>query len=286
MNCLKERVTLTIEKDLLETIDGKVDGTTVKNRSHAVELYLRRALKGRVPTKALILAGGRGTRLMPLTKDVPKPLIKVRGKPLLEHNLELLKRFGIRDVIISVGYLHEQIKEYFKDGAAFGVNITYLDEDIEKSPLGTAGPIKKAKEALQHGSFLVLNADELKDVNLESLYKEHLRNQGTATIALTTVKDPSLFGVALLDGNKIIRFIEKPAPGTAPSKLINAGLYVFEPDVIDLIPDGYSLLEVDVFPRLARDGKLYGYPFAGLWANPETPEWLPRIEKEWEGYKS
>ncbi|MBR9693322.1 NTP transferase domain-containing protein [Candidatus Woesearchaeota archaeon] len=282
---MKERVTLTIEKNLLAQIDGSVDGMTIKNRSHAVELYLRRALQGRVPTKALILAGGKGSRMLPLTKNTPKPLLEIQGASFLEHNIQLLKRFGVRDIILSIGYLKEQIKEKLGDGGLLGVNITYIDENPEK-PLGTAGPIRKAKEYLQDGSFLVLNADELKDINLEMLYKEHLKNEAAATIALTTVKDPSLFGVAMLDGNRIIRFVEKPSAGTAPSKLINAGMYIFEPSIIDIIPSGYAMIETDVFPKLARDGKLYGYPFAGQWFVPESPEWLPRIEKEWEGYKA
>jgi len=282
---MKERVTLTIDKDLLAELDGKVDGITVKNRSHAAELYLRRALKGRVPKTAFILAGGKGTRMLPLTKETPKPLLKVRGKPILEHNLELLRRFGVQKAIISVSYLKEQIKEYFGDGDQFGLHITYVDENPEH-PLGTAGPLNKAKELLKEGSFLVLNADELKDVNLERMFREHLRTQAAATIALTTVKDPSLFGVAMLDGERIIRFVEKPAPGTAPSKLISAGLYIFEPDVLAVIPDGYAMLETDVFPKLAREGKLVGYPFAGQWFSPETPEYLPKVEKEWEGFKA
>jgi len=280
---MKERVTLTINKQLLSQIDSKVDRISVKNRSHAVELYLRRALKGRVPSKAFILAGGKGTRMKPLTDKVPKPLLEVQGKSLLEHNLDFLKRFGIRDVIISVGYLKEKIIAKFQDGTAYDMHITYVEEN---EPLGTAGPIRKVKELLQDGPFLVLNADEMKDVNLEKLYKEHLRNEAIATIALTTVKDPSMFGVAMLDGNRILRFVEKPSKGTAPSKLINAGLYIFEPEVLELIPEGFAMLETDVFPKLARTDKLYGYPFAGQWACPETPEWLKRVDKEWEGFKA
>lgn len=281
---MKERVTLTIEKELLEQIDARVDGHSVKNRSHAVELFLRRALRGRVPKQALILAGGKGEKMLPLTKKTPTPMIPVQGKPMLEHNIELLKRFGITDIIISVGYLKEQIMDHFMDGTPFGVSITYIEEDSE-SPLGTAGPIKKAKERLKEGSFLVLNADELKDVNLEKLYREHLRSEALATIALTTVNEPSGFGVAMLDGNHILRFVEKPTE-EAPSKLISAGLYVFEQEVISMIPDGFAMLEIDLFPKLAREGKLIGYPFAGQWLCPQTPEHLKRAEKEWQGFKS
>lgn len=281
---MKERITLTIERELLSQIDAKVDGRQVKNRSHAVELYLRRALRGRVPSKALILAGGKSKKMLPLTKTTPKPMLKIQGKPMLEHNIDLLKRYGITDIIISVGYLKEQIIDHFMDGATFGVNIRYIEEDSDK-PLGTAGPIKKAKKHLTDASFLVLNADELKDINLENLYREHLRSEASATIALTTVKDPTRFGVAMLDGNHILRFVEKPREGTAPSKLINAGLYVFEPSVIDMIPEGFAMLEMDLFPKLASQGKLVGYPFAGQWTCPETPEWMPKVEKEWQGFK-
>ena len=285
MVLLKERVTLTVDKELLSKVDARVDGVNIKNRSHAVELFLRRALRGQVPSTAIILAGGKGVKMLPLAEETLKPMLPIQGKPMLEHNLELLKRFGIRNVIISVGHLKEKIIDHFKDGNQYGISITYLEEDPEH-PLGTAGPIRKAKHLLKDEPFLVLNADELKDINLEQFYHAHLQNNGLATIALTTVKDPSSFGVALLDGMRILCFVEKPEPGKAPSRLISAGIYIFEPSVTDLIPDGYAMLEVDLFPKLARESKLFGYPFAGAWYSPRTPEWLERIEKEWQGYKA
>jgi len=282
---MKERVTLTIDKDLLGKIDAQVDNISVKNRSHAVELFLRRAMKGQVPNTAIILAGGRGVRIGVNNEETPKSMIKIKGKPILEYNVELLKRFGITHVLLSVGHQKEKIKEHFKDGEEFGVQITYIEEDPEQ-PLGTAGPIKKAKNYLRDESFIVMNGDEIKDINLVHLYKHHLQSGGLATIALTTVKDPSSFGTAMLDGNRVLYFVEKPEPGKAPSRLINAGMYVFEPAVLSLIPDGYAMLEVDLFPKLAREEKLYGYPFAGQWYSPRTPEWLERIEKEWDGFKA
>jgi len=282
---MKERITLTIDQELLAQIDEKVDGVTVKNRSHAVELHLRRALRGRVPKQALILSGGKGTRMHPLTKRTPKALLEVQGKSFLEHNLSFLQHAGVREVLISVGYLKEQIIKHFGDGTLYGLSITYIEEDPD-APLGTAGPLRKAREQLRKEPFLVLNADELKDVNLEKMYREHLRNEALATIALTTVKDPSLFGAAMLDGSKILRFVEKPGKGQAPSKLINAGLYIFEPAILELIPDGFAMLETDVFPKLARDEKLYGYPFSGQWFAPESPDYLTKIEREWRGYQT
>lgn len=282
---MKERVTLTIERDLLHRIDSKVDGLSVKNRSHAVELFLRRALKGQVPQRAIILAGGANGRGANGAKTTPKPLLKVQGKPLLEHNIDLLKRFDILDIIISVGHGKERIKEYFGDGAAFGIRITYLDEDPDH-PLGTAGPLRGARGLLGQDPFVVMNADELKDVNIEQVYRTHIQSGGLATITLTTVKDPTKFGVAMLDGNRILRFVEKPNEKMAPSKLISAGLYILEPQVLDLIPDGFAMLETDLFPKLARDGVLFGHPFAGKWYSPESPQWIIRIEKEWEGFKA
>lgn len=282
---MKDRVTLTIDKDLLKKIDSLVNGTTVKNRSHAVELYLRQAVRGNVPRTAIILAGGKGAKILSKAKNTPKPLLKIQGKPLILHNIELLRRFGIRDIIISVGPEKQKIEENLGDGSEYDVKITYIEENPEK-PLGTAGPIKRAKEFLKDEPFIVLNADELKDINIERLYHAHQKNEGLATIALTTVKDPRNFGVAMLDGDKIICFVEKPEKEKAPSKLINAGLYLFEPEVIDMIPDGYAMLEVDLFPKLARESKLFGYPFAGAWFSPRTPEWMERIDKDWEGYKA
>lgn len=256
---MKERVTLTIESGILKQVDKTVDRYKIKNRSHAVELLLLRSLGENRPKIALILAGGKGERFKPLTHEIPKPMIPLNGKPLIEHSLDLFKKYGIKDVIISVGYLGEKIKEYFGNGARFGLNITYIEE---KSPLGTAGPLKMAKNLIKD-TCLVCNADELKEIDLVDMFIFHKENHAKATIALTTVKNPSEYGVARLNGNKILEFIEKPK--NPPTNLINAGLYIMEPEVIDLIPDGYAMLETDVFPKIAKEGRLFGYSFSGYW---------------------
>jgi NDP-sugar pyrophosphorylase family protein len=280
MKKMKERVTLTLEKDVLHVVDSRVDGANIKNRSHAIELLLRKALRGTAPSVAIILAGGKGTRLRPITDKVPKPLIDVRGRPILDYNIELCKTYGITDIILSIGYMKEQIREHYKDGSRLGVKITYIEED---KPLGTAGPLRVIRDRLTD-TFVLMNADELKDINLAKMFQVHLQNDASATIALTTVEDPSMYGVAVLDANKIMGFVEKPKKEQAPSKLISAGLYILEPQIIELIPDGFAMMESDVFPKLARQGVLCGYPFSGQWFDTGTPERLERARKLWHGF--
>jgi len=217
--------------------------------------------------------------LRPLTYETPKALLPVHGKTLTEHLFDLFKRHGITEVFLSIGYLGEKIKDYFKDGKEFGVDIKYLEEN---EPLGTAGPLKLAKNELTE-SFLVSNGDELKDINLDEMYKQHKKNKALVTIALTKVEDPSQYGVAKLDGEKILEFIEKPKKGEAPSNLINSGLYIIEPEIIDMIPDGFAMLEKEVFPKLAKQGRLFGYAFSGQWFDTGNMERYDKALKEWKG---
>jgi NDP-sugar pyrophosphorylase family protein len=279
---MKERVTLTLDRDILRIIDERIDGTTIKNRSHAVELLLRQSLKSSVPTVAVILAGGRGTKPKPSIDKIPKSMVEINGKPILQYNIELCKKYGIKSLILSVGYMKEMVMKFCGDGTRFGVSITYLEE---KEPLGTAGPLRVLKDQLTE-TFIVLNGDELKDVNIMKLYRAHIENNGRTTIALTTVEDPSAYGVVILDGQRVLRFVEKPKKEDAPTKLINAGLYIMEPEVISYIPDGYSRFEIDVFPKLAKEEQLYGYPFSGQWFDTDTPERLQKAAKDWKGFSS
>src|SRR3989344_5580525 len=177
---MKERITLTLDTGVLGSVDKTVDGYKVKNRSHAVELLLLKALGKNAPKIGLILAGGRGTRLKPITDEIPKPLIPVHGKPVMEHTLDLFKKFGVTTVLISVGYKGDKIKEYFGDGKNFGVEIIYIEEH---TPQGTAGPLRMAKQYLTD-TFVMCNADELKDVDLQEMYLFHKENKALGTIAL------------------------------------------------------------------------------------------------------
>ncbi|RLE42025.1 nucleotidyltransferase family protein [Candidatus Woesearchaeota archaeon] len=277
---MKKRISITINRGLIDEVDRIVDGRRIKNRSHAIELLLSRALGSHKIQIGLILAGGAGTRLRPITHEIPKPLLPVKDKPVMEYNIELLRRHGIKRIVLALGYKAEKIKEYFGDGSRFGVEFIYV---IEKKPLGTAGPLRLAKQYLKN-TFVVANADELKDINIDDMYRFHKSNHALITIALTTVEDPSKYGVAKLEGSRILEFIEKPDKDTAPSKLINSGLYIIEPQVLDYIPKGYAMLERDVFPKLAKMGKVYGYPFTGQWFNTGTLEEYERAIKNWQGF--
>ncbi|MBL7054999.1 NTP transferase domain-containing protein [Candidatus Woesearchaeota archaeon] len=276
---MKERITITLDDELINQIDRRIDGTVIKNRSQQIERLLTKALGADIPGKAVLLVGGKGTRLRPLTYKLPKALLDVQGKTLVEHLLDLFKKYGIRDIILCVGHMRDKIKEYLGDGSKFGVNINYIEEE---NPLGTAGPLKLAKKYL-NSSFIASNGDELKDINIPRMFRLHKRKNALATIALTSVSDPTQYGVARLDGTRILEFIEKPKLKEAPSNLINAGFYILEPEVIDLIPDGFSMLEKDVFPQLAKKGRLRGFLFHGQWFDIGNLERYEKAKKKWEG---
>jgi NDP-sugar pyrophosphorylase family protein len=272
---MKERVTLTIEREILQKIDSRINSVDIKNRSHAIELLLTKALGENKPQQAIILAGGK------FDQKLPSAMQRVQNKPLLEHNIELLKKYGIKDIVISIGAKGEIIKEYFGDGKELGVNISYIEEN---EPLGTAGPLYKLKGKIE-STFVLLNADELKNIDLEDLFEFHRSNKSTATMALTTIADPTKYGVAVMNGHRIMTFIEKPTKEHAPSKLINAGLYILEPEVIKMVPEGYAMLEQDILPRLAGQDKLLGYVFGGQWFDTSSQQKIVEAERDWSGIK-
>jgi mannose-1-phosphate guanylyltransferase len=280
MNKRKKKVSMTLDSEMIRKISAMVDGVKLRNLSQAVESLLVSALIDKMPPKAFILAGGKGTRLRPITYEIPKPLVPLQGKPILEHVIDLMRMYDVRDIILSIGYLGEKIKEYFHDEKRLGVKISFIEEQEE---LGTGGPLRLAKGYLKD-TFVMVNGDNLINIDLHKMYQAHCENRATATIALTTVDDPSSYGVAVLEGNKIVKFIEKPKKEEAPSKLINTGLYILEPSVVDMVPEeGFSLIEKDVFPRIAEKGELYGYLFSGQWFDTGTPERYERALREWRG---
>ncbi|MEM4756039.1 MAG: sugar phosphate nucleotidyltransferase, partial [Candidatus Woesearchaeota archaeon] len=258
---MKERVTITLDSTMLAHLDSLVDQRRFKNRSHVIESILRDAVKINRPKKAVILAGGKGSRLYPITQEIPKPMLPVKGKPIIEHLIDFFKANGIKDIILSVGFKKEVIKDYFGSGAKLGISITYIEED---EPLGTAGPLVKAKHLLTE-TFVVSNGDELKDFDLADMYLMHKQTNALATIALTQVENPEEYGAVLLQGNKIVAFLEK-SKKNIDTNLINSGLYLFEPEIFSyLTAKGKLMFETDVFPVLAKQEKLYGYPFVGQW---------------------
>lgn len=218
--------------------------------------------------KAIILAGGLGTRLRPLTDEIPKPLLTVKGRPIIEHAILNLKKHGIKDIILSVGYRAEKIKEYFGNGEKWGVNISYFVED---EPLGTGGALKAAARGISE-TFVAINGDNLADFNWREALGEHAKNKTKITLFLYPVEDVTKFGIVRLDGNKVIDFVEKPAVERAPSNLNNAGGYIFEPDALDILPEGVSSIEKDCFEKLASLGAIGAARHESQWYPTDTLE--------------
>jgi mannose-1-phosphate guanylyltransferase len=218
---------------------------------------------------AVILVGGEGTRLRPLTARMPKPMLPLAGRPLLAYTFDHLRRHGVGRAVLSCGYLPTQIEEHF--GAMIeGLALEYC---VEPEPLGTGGAIRFGADGISD-TFLALNGDSLRAADLDALVAFHREQGAKATILLTPVVDPSRYGlVRLVDGGRVGGFLEKPRPEEIDTDLINAGLYVLEPEVLDLVPDGRAVsIERDVFPRLVEEGTLYGLALPGYWLDVGTPE--------------
>jgi len=272
---MKERITLTLDSELLKRIDQSVDGFHIKNRSHAIELLLLKAMKAEIPSHAIILAAGAHKRIKGLP-DVPVGMLKVHNKPIIEHLIHMFREFNIRDILIGVCHKKDVIKEYFGNGNRFGVKIRYIEED---TPSGTINIVKKARPFLT-SNFFVTNSDELKDVNLTDMYLTHMENNASATLALTTVKHPKNYGVVHLDGTRIRDFKEKPRAGQ--TNMINAGLYLMELEVLDMIPEDLTMF-YEFFPVLAEQNKLIGYPFSGKWIDISSKQDYDNADKQWRG---
>ncbi len=210
--------------------------------------------------KAIILCGGFGTRLRPITYEMPKSMAPINKKPILHHLIEKLKKAGIEDIILSVGYLGYMIENYFGDGSGFGVNIKYVKED---EPMGTGGAVKLAKKYLNE-TFVYVNGDIYTDLDFSDIIKTHIKEGAKATMALYEVEDPSRFGIAVMDGGRIVTFIQKPKKEEAVSRLINAGVIVMSPDVLDLIKDKGDI-DMMVYPELCRKKQMFGHIFSGCW---------------------
>lgn len=220
--------------------------------------------------QALILAGGEGTRLRPLTSTIPKPVVPLVARPFVSYMIEWLRGHGVDEVILACGFMAADVRAVIGDGSALGVRVDYVEEP---EPLGTGGALKYAEDLLRD-RFLMLNGDVLTDIDLSAQLAQHERAQARATLALVAVDDPSAYGLVQCraDGS-VAQFIEKPAPGEAPTNLVNAGVYVLESNVLDeMAPAGTNIsIEHDVFPRLVDRG-LYGYGARGYWLDIGTPE--------------
>lgn len=223
--------------------------------------------------KALILAGGLGTRLRPLTFSMPKPVLPLLGRPLVRHLIDPLPE-EVDTVILAVSYMKDYLERYFQENDV-GREIILVNED---QPLGTGGALKNVSRWLDD-AFFAFNGDVICSLDLGNMLASHRSRRGIGTMALWTVDDPSAFGVVATDGNgRITTFQEKPAPGEAVSNSINAGAYIFEPELLDHIPDGVVSLEKEVFPHVLHRG-LYGFSFEGYWVDAGTRESFLRAQR-------
>ncbi|CAB4536770.1 unannotated protein [freshwater metagenome] len=221
--------------------------------------------------KAVIMAGGEGTRLRPLTSNAPKPMLPVANRPMMEHIITLLKEHGFDEIVVTVAFLANHIKTYFGDGSEFGVSIRYADEPV---PLGTAGSVGNARAFLDD-TFLVISGDVLTDIDLTKLLEFHRDRGSVATIGLTPVENPLEFGIVITrEDGSIERFLEKPTWGQVFSDTINTGIYVLEPEIFDHIPEGRSVdFSGEVFPALLAAGTpLFGAVVEGYWEDVGTLE--------------
>ena len=220
--------------------------------------------------QALILAGGKGTRLRPLTMHTPKPIVPIANQPFLLYQLELLKQADVRDVILSLSYQPHKIEDRLGDGTDHNVRLSYA---VEASPLGTAGAYRNA-ESLIRETTVVFNGDVLTDIDLNDVIGFHREREAAATIVLTPVPNPTAYGlVETHEDGRVQRFLEKPKPEEVTCDTINAGIYILEPRVLDYIPEGEPFMfEYGVFPLLLERGEpFFGYIWRGYWRDIGTP---------------
>ncbi|MFH0828689.1 MAG: nucleotidyltransferase family protein [Candidatus Kerfeldbacteria bacterium] len=273
----RTRLTITLRKDVLAQLDGIIDGERIRNRSHAIEYVLSQNLGPKIK-HALILAGGQGVKMRPFTYEMPKPMIPVKGRPILQHIIESIRNSGITDIVIVIDkQLGENIRKYFGDGSNFGVKITYI---VEKERAGTAGAIRLAKDKLTE-TFLLYYSDVLAEIDLPAFMEFHKDASSVMSAALNATDKFSDYGVVKLQGNTIVNFVEKPTKNDTFG-LVNAGIFLAEPELFDLLPQKTpASLEHGVLPNLAKRGQLAGYPFSGKWFDISTPEIYERVLKEW-----
>jgi mannose-1-phosphate guanylyltransferase/phosphomannomutase len=219
--------------------------------------------------KAVIMAGGEGTRLRPQTSNLPKPMLPLVGRPMMEHIVSLLRRHGVTDIVVTVAFLPNAIRNYFGDGSELGVRMVYATEE---TPLGTAGSVRNAMDELDE-RFLVISGDVLTDIDLTAVTEFHDRRNALATLALCAVDNPLEFGIVIThDDGSVERFLEKPGWGQVFSDTINTGIYVLEPEIFDLIPEGRPVdFSSEVFPAALEAGRpVFGYVADGYWEDVGT----------------
>lgn len=259
----RERITITIRKDVMAKLDTIIDGQKIRNRSNAIETIILKEFKTAFLHQAVILAGDKGMTIG--GKTIPKILLPVKGKTLVEQNIEILKKYGVSEVIIDASEKWEnQIKSVLRDGSALEVKVIY------RKNLGTGSILRDAKNLISN-TFLMINGDILLEtVDLEDMYDFHKKHNSWGTIAVATAADPSRLGTIVMKGDAITDFIEKTEKPEHHTHLINGGIYMLEPKVCTVIPQkssGQIMVENDIFPKLAKENKLLGYQIGKNWVH-------------------
>jgi NDP-sugar pyrophosphorylase family protein len=265
----KARLTITLDRGLLRQIDQMVDHLSIRNRSHAIELLLRKSMEVEIDT-AVLLAGG-------IPKIPPPPLMLIGGKPLLLHMINHLVEYGISRIFILAGKDQAVFEKVTQNGSQLEAEINYVQET---SPMGTAGAVKMIEAELAGAPFLVLNADVLTNINLADFIAFHQDEKSLATVAVKPRAAEHRYGKVLLKGNKVTAF-RQPEDSEGIS-IVNTGVYLLQPEILGLIDQGKVVnFETDLFPKLADMGGLSAYFFQGVWFDISTPEMYQQAEDRW-----
>ncbi|MDH3745743.1 MAG: sugar phosphate nucleotidyltransferase [Acidobacteriota bacterium] len=267
----KARLTITMAPELLERLDRRIDGVTLRNRSQAIETLLEQVLTPTVTTAVILTGGVLGT-----TAEVPA-LAPIAGRALISRTIQHLTNFGIRRVFVLAGGNQRGIQALMGGGEGLGVSIEYL---VEKKPRGTAGALKLVEPHLDSEPFLVIHGDVLTDIDLDDFIGFHFSEEAVATIAVKPRAAERRYGQVMLQGNRITEFLETSS--TAGFTIVNTGVYLFQPGIFDFIDgDGPAQFETDVFPVLARRGELSAFLFQGIWYDISTPTDYRRADRRW-----
>lgn len=255
-------IAITLREDLIAKIDAMVDNINVRSRSHAIEILLSRVLeKGKIesPKAAFVFAGGDAVKFN--NREIPRAMISIVDKPILEYVINMLKKHNVKNIMISLGENGHIIKDYFERGDDFGVRITYIEE---KSTVGNAGLLAMARSRLGD-LFFAVNGDVFSDINLLELVNYHLENNCIATSALTRVEDPSGYDTVTLDSGKVVDFSPSDLKKERKeSNIISPGIYILSSEIFEYISKDEQTLEKDVFPKLIKENKFSGHIFTGM----------------------
>ncbi len=256
----RDRITITLKKDILKQVDSIVDGEKIRNRSHAIESILNEKFGDSFVRTAVILGGGHGVKVSGYVDNTSPLLSLYKNKTLIEWHIEKLKKIGVEDVILAVGTFGDDVRNFIGDGEKYGINVIYFERDY-----GTASSIRQARNLLKE-TFVMFNGHIIVEkVDIKEMFITHKNSKALATIGLTTVANPSDYGQITLKGTTITKYVEKPGKNKTVSHIVNAGIYILNSSLCELVKPDEESLEVDIFPKLVKENKLQGYVIDAPW---------------------